>query len=284
MSETMVKHNKKRNAGIIYELLLREITSDVIAEGGSSEKARAIIKKFFGRGTELHKEFRLFNALVRTKASSRGVASTIVSEARDLARQIDKKKLDEEKTKLIHTINHTLDREKFYSRWIPEYRELATIQVLINEWRAGEMRNVARQAEFEESVKEWLMKERSDAREQVAIDPQVDSLVLSIMEKKFDERFRDTLTPEQKEIIRQYVLSESSGDKERLTSYLTEMKSRTLSSLSEYVKSENNQTLTEKVEMIRHDIDSLPVDNLSDESIVRYLTVSHLHATLEEDK
>jgi hypothetical protein len=280
MSE--VKHNKKRNVGIIYELLLREISSDIVDEGGSSAKAGVLLRKHFKKGTELHKEFRLFNALVRTQASSPAVAMTILSEAKKLARDMNPKQLDIEKTELIHNINRTLDKERFYGRWLPEYREFATIQILLNDWRGEGLKNISRQAEFEEQVKTWLIKERRDPRADIVIDPNVDNLVLTLMEKKFDKKFGNALTEQQKNIMRAYVLSETTNDKTTFSKFLEELKEETIASLDAYLIKENNAVLNEKATSIRSDVVSLPTDSFDDKVIVRYLTVSQLKSTLEE--
>jgi len=79
----MTKHNKKRNVGIIYELFTRHISSLVI-EGKKREvkKATKILERRFRKGTELYKEFRLFNALVNASVSSQDKAVIIVENAK----------------------------------------------------------------------------------------------------------------------------------------------------------------------------------------------------------
>ena len=61
-----MKHNKKRNVGIIYELLLKHISTKLLEGNKKDAKiATRLIEKHFKKGTELYKEFRLFNALVK---------------------------------------------------------------------------------------------------------------------------------------------------------------------------------------------------------------------------
>ena len=98
-------HNKKRNIGIIYELLLRCISSSLIDENKSSAQvALGIIEKRFDKSTEIYKEFRLFNALAKSTVSDTPVASAILSEAKQAARRCNKKQLDREKSLLIRDI------------------------------------------------------------------------------------------------------------------------------------------------------------------------------------
>ena len=49
-----IKHNKKRNIGIMYELLLRHISVKLIEnDKKGAEKATRIIETRFSKGTEL---------------------------------------------------------------------------------------------------------------------------------------------------------------------------------------------------------------------------------------
>ena len=78
----MIKHNKKRNVGIIYELLLRYISSSLVESNKqAAKKGLTIIEKRFNKNTELYKEFRIFNALAKTTVSGTHVSAAILQEA-----------------------------------------------------------------------------------------------------------------------------------------------------------------------------------------------------------
>ena len=57
MLNKKMKHNKIKNTGILFELLTRQITADVLA--GKSTKSVKIVKKYFNENTELGKELQL---------------------------------------------------------------------------------------------------------------------------------------------------------------------------------------------------------------------------------
>lgn len=280
----IAKHNKKRNTGIIYELLLRQVSSGIV-EGVMKEGdvVVGIIKRHFKPDSELYKEFRLFNALVKTDASSEYVADIVMREAKEVAKKINVEKLDEEKTVLIHHINHKLDKEKFYNRRIPDYRMYATIQTLINDWR-NPNQEIVRRAQYEEKVRTWLLQKKDiepGVSEQRTED--VDPLVLKIMSEKISKKFSSELSSEQKKIVNSYTLS--GGDKnEELTQILSEIKKVTLNELDKYTKNEKNFILLEKVEKITGDVKALPTDNLDEEMISRFLTVTNLRDTLTENE
>jgi hypothetical protein len=52
-----IKHNKYKNTGIIFELLVRQIAIDTM--NNKDSVATNIIKKHFGNKTDLAKELRL---------------------------------------------------------------------------------------------------------------------------------------------------------------------------------------------------------------------------------
>jgi len=64
-----VKHNKIRNTGLLFEFLLRQITSDVLNKDQNS-KAVTIVKQKFNENTELGKELALYNILITKKFKS----------------------------------------------------------------------------------------------------------------------------------------------------------------------------------------------------------------------
>ena len=87
-------HNKKRNVGIIFELLLRHISDRLVEDDQKgAQKALNLIEKYFNKDTELYKEFRLFNALAKSTVSSTSVAAAILTEAKQAARRCNMSQL-----------------------------------------------------------------------------------------------------------------------------------------------------------------------------------------------
>ena len=57
-----VKHSKIKNTGILFELLSRQITVDVM-NNDSKSKSVEMLKEFFNEKTELGKENQLYQVL-----------------------------------------------------------------------------------------------------------------------------------------------------------------------------------------------------------------------------
>ena len=73
-----VKHNKIRNTGLLFEFLLRQITSDVLNKDNSS--AVKIVKERFNENTELGKELALYNIIINKKFKSDRQANYFINE------------------------------------------------------------------------------------------------------------------------------------------------------------------------------------------------------------
>jgi hypothetical protein len=275
-------HNKKRNIGIIYEMIMRSIASSLIS--GDKERAQTalnIIENRFNKSSEIYKEFRLFNALAKSQVSETSVAAGILSEARSAARRCDPKALDREKSSLISDINKRLNDKNFYYRRIPEYKVYATIQTLLNGWRQNDSADLSRVVMYESRVIDWLLKEKEEISDlENHVNEDVDTLVVNIMKEKLNERYSGSLNLEQKDILRTYVFSIHEGDHSALIEKLKKIKNDTSKEMLSLSEQTENETLLEKIERVKFAIERLEPDQVTDLSVSRFLTVSQLKSEI----
>ena len=121
-----VKHSKFKNTGIIFELLVRQITLEVL-NGDSTEKAKKIVSEFFSPKTELNKELRLYELLMKEKYNSESRAEKFIDTVNEAHNRIDQKQLHKEKYNLIKKINESFNMDEFLSSPISNYRLMASI-------------------------------------------------------------------------------------------------------------------------------------------------------------
>ena len=121
-----VKHSKFKNTGIIFELLVRQITLEVL-NGDTTEKAKKIVSEFFSPKTELNKELRLYELLMKEKYSSESRAEKFIDTVNEAHNRIDQKQLHKEKYNLIKKINESFNMDEFLSSPISNYRLMASI-------------------------------------------------------------------------------------------------------------------------------------------------------------
>ena len=121
-----VKHSKFKNTGILFELLVRQITLEVL-NGDTTEKAKKIVKEFFSSSTELNKELRLYDLLLKERYNSESRAEKFIDTVNEAHDRIDQNKLQREKYNLIKKINESFNMDEFLSSPISNYKVLASI-------------------------------------------------------------------------------------------------------------------------------------------------------------
>ena len=272
-------HNKKRNVGLIYEQLLRQMSVCLVEKDEKKLKiVKNILTKHFKPGTELYKEFRLFNALAKTTLPSESLATRVLGEARRAAQESNSKNLSREKSALIKEINCNLNDSQFYNQKIPLYREYATIQVLLNDWRSGS--NIKRIAEYETKVYEMLLKEKKDLNLKDQSNQSINKLTVKLMLEKFNKKYNQFLNEEQVKIIKNYVFFTN----EEMNSYLEGLKVSTIAELHRYRKKCDNEVLLEKIEKVIENINFLNESTTEDDSIAKFLLISKLKEEIKEKK
>ncbi len=266
----MAKHNKKRNVGLIHEQLVRYVASSLIAEDSqSAEKAVQIVARHFKPGTELYKEFRLFNAMVNMPVGSRSLAERVLAESKRAAEAHDPQRLRREKSLLIKDINTQLaESKRFYSIKIENYKLFATVQSVLNEWRGREKLDLTTRALYEDSIISWLARE-SDERLSEAVE--TSPLIRKLMYQKFEEKYKNQLSVTQKQVLEASIL----GADEEFVAIVKETKDRAIAELRKFELTCDNKLLKESITEIKSRVNELPEEK-SDEVVARTLHLVHL--------
>jgi hypothetical protein len=121
-----VKHSKIKNTGILFELLSRQITVDVM-NGDEKSKSVEVLKKFFNEKTELGKENQLYQVLLKENYNSSHKAEKLVDAVIKAREKLQNKKLRTEKYNLIKEIKRNYVVEDFFRARIPNYKVYASI-------------------------------------------------------------------------------------------------------------------------------------------------------------
>lgn len=279
-------HNKKRNSLLLYEFLVKKMAASLVnSNERESAAALKIMKRAFKPGTELHREFRLLKALVTTTVSSEAVAASIITEAKAAAKNHDTKKLEEEKTSLIHSINKTFKDELFFEQPIKEYKELATMQQLVNFWRAPQDADLSRLAQFED----FLMKRLTTKKEQISESTSLaeesvgtNRLLFKVMLKKINEKYSGVLTPAQKSLLKAYAFSSASGD-DTVVKKMVEVKENLSMKIDEFLmKNKSDEYVSKKLVEARNEINSTQ-PALNDETLTKFMLFAKLESELTSE-
>tara|TARA_B100000287_G_C20607780_1_gene770784 strand:+ start:237 stop:1082 length:846 start_codon:yes stop_codon:yes gene_type:complete len=200
-----MKHSKYRNTGLLFELLTRQITADIIS-GTKSSKASSIMKEHFGKSSELFKENQLFNVVLESKFKDSDRAKHLIETTTKAYRKvINPKKLQMEKYQLIKTIKESFDISDFFKSRISNYKLLASIHNVLSEDYSDPaatskshytlIEHMTRKVESKNSEKvSVLRKENKDLR----------ALTYKILVERFNTKY-NSLSKEQKEVLREYI-------------------------------------------------------------------------------
>ena len=274
-------HNKKRNVGIVYEQLVATVTRAMIDDNAETvTKSLKLLKKHFAQGTELYREFRLFNALLQTHVTSEALASRILQETKYASSQYDIRKLRSEKSDLINEINRVFDKNTFYNTPVKNYKILATIHVLMEEWRKSEA-DVVKRVKYESNLHEWLLVPKETVIVEELKTPNINDLTVKLMRNSFNKKFGKELNENQRELVKSLVFE---CDKEKIVKRMTEQKNTVLKLLSSYELKCDSKYVKSKIPQSIVMLESLDTVDTTDKNIAKFLTVAQLCDELLENK
>jgi hypothetical protein len=282
-----LKHNKKRNAGLLNEFFARYIAKTIIEKRDSDlQKAKGIFLKHFHEGTDLHRELKMFNALYETKLASRDAAVSLINQVKQNCKLQSQAKIDLEKSALLHEINLYLGDPNFFDQDIPDYRDYATIQVLMNHWRCDLLtENLSEAAQLEDKLIHFLTSKSTDQKRNNILEmtnQDIDGLVVSLMAKKLNEKYKNLLNEDQKKILQLYAFSNQKDAHADLFGLLENIRQTMIKKIDESVNADDIKKIKPKLLEVKTMLESeyRDTNKLDDQTIAFYMTVSKLKEEL----
>jgi ribosomal protein S13 len=273
----VARHNKKRNVGLIYELLIQRLSRAVVENDAKKiATVQEIIKNRFKKGTELYKEFRLFNALVATSGVSEQLAYRILNEAKAASSDHNHKLLDKEKSLLIRDVNHKLNETNFYNVKVKNYPVYASAQQLFNGWRGDDI-SITEIAKHEATVHSWLIRDENNDNLEEHTTPQVNDLTFHIMQEKFEQKYGTSLSKEQTSILKLYC----EGDNKGLSKTATEISKQLSRQINKYEKKSRDNFLVEKIQRVNSSVDGYVFSSDIDD-VSKMMTLAQLLSEIRE--
>lgn len=211
MSKNKIKHSKIKNTGILFEILTRQLTVEVM-NGDSKEYAKNIIKEFFKSGTELNKELRLYNLLVNASYGSERRAEQFVETVCKQLSKINNDNLRTEKYNLIKEIMDKFDVDTLFASTVPNYKVLASIYKVFESTRR-EHDNIEDVFNSKMTIVENITKDKvstsetedmQSLSEYAKLDPDVRMLAYKILLESFNDKYKN-LNNKQSILLREYI-------------------------------------------------------------------------------
>lgn len=202
-----LKHSKYKNAGILFEMLVRKLTSETL----SSDKSIAIdiIKKYFGKNTELAKELQLYNAIVKEQFKSEARALDFIKESQRAYKHLNQSLLRRQKYNLVKEISENFKFESLAKGHINNYKVLASIYML---FEYQDSNNVKQLSECKNAILDHvLLTETPQVEKDVVLETfkkQEESerlLTYKLLVDKFNQKY-SKLSEAQKRLLNKYIV------------------------------------------------------------------------------
>jgi hypothetical protein len=274
-----LKHNKFKNTGILFELLTRQITADIMSNKESV--AVDIVKRYFSRG-EIAKEYKLYQTLTKVASLSEAKAETVINSTIKLSERINRTALRKEKYNLIKEIKENYDLEEFFKAKIHNYKAHAAIYNLIEAHISLEFIDPSFVVDNKVTLLESLTKQEIDKdkiENQVMLeyanqDKATRALISKIMIEKFNEKYSNLL-PEQRDVLRTYInnISNTVSLREYVNTSFESIKT-TLTELKDKVADQRTQIKLNELVSIIKPIEK--TDSVKDEDILNLLQFHEL--------
>ena len=123
-----IKHSKYKNTGILFELLIRQITADTLE--GKNSPVKEILKKYFVK-TELGKEYKLYETLLKKTSITESRANMIIDTLLETSKTLNRKLLKKQKYNLIKEIQSHYNVNEFFNHRLPNYKIQAAFYNLV---------------------------------------------------------------------------------------------------------------------------------------------------------
>jgi len=134
-----IKHSKYKNTGILFELLVRQITADTLK--GVDSPAINLLKENFVK-SELGREYKLYESVLKSKVLSEGRANLLLSTILENSAKLNRTVLKKQKYNLINEIKKYYNLESFFGSKINNYKEIGSIYTLIESYNNKQITDI----------------------------------------------------------------------------------------------------------------------------------------------
>jgi hypothetical protein len=246
-----IKHSKFKNTGFIFELLVRQITSEIMSSNNSI--AEKILKENFNSKKELSKELKLYQYLVNEKYNSESKAEQFINTICEARKRLDEKKLTKEKYNLIKQLKETYNIDEFIKSPVSNYKTLASIYKIFEVSSTEEQYDPTDVVSSRFTIAENIINtsiQNKDSKLKDAVleeyrkqDEDLRAISYKFLVENFNKKYKN-LTSDQKGLLREYINNINNTGK--LNAYVSEEVSKLVGGLKEV-----GSKITDKVTKIK---------------------------------
>ena len=240
-----LKNSKYKNTAILFEILVRKLTS----ESMTSDKSVTIdiIKKYFGKNSELSKELQLYNSLIKEQFKSEAKALDFMRSCKETHNKLNKSLIKRQRYNLVKEISNNFIFEKISKIRIKNYKQLASVYKL---FEYKESSNPKQLLECKDVILDHLLiSQTKSIKKDIVIetfknqDKDVRLLTYKLLVDKFNNKYSN-LNESQKDLLNNYITNVN--DTEALKEYIHKVIPQIKTKLKKHTK-----LITDKVTKIK---------------------------------
>ena len=228
-----IKHSKIKNTGLLFEILTRQVTADIL--DGRESKSVNLLKKYFNENTALGKEKELYDILMTNSYKDEVRAEKLLEVVVKSRQRISNQELKKEKYNLIKEISDTFSAKDFFNTRVSNYKTLASIYkfflVETTKIDFNPKQVVDTRYTILESITSKPIKEKPSRISETLRKEERDTQLLSyeILVDKFNEKYSN-LSESQKSLLKEYINNVSNSNSfgkfinEEITKVVNELK------------------------------------------------------------
>ena len=277
-----IKHSKYKNTGILFELLVRQITADTLT--GVDSKATKILKKYFVK-TELGREYKLYETLSKHKNLTEGKAEVVINSIIESSKNLNRGALKRQKYNIIKEISNHYNLDEFFKTKLPSYKSQAALYTLLEIYNSENLSNPNQIIDNKIIILETLttkpvskQKVEDDLMTEFqSYDKDLRILTYRVMLEKFNGKY-ESLNENQKSVLKEFINSMDSTPKlkEFYNGKLTEIKTE----LNKLSKNVSNKAIQIKLTEVNNMLTPLgKLSKIDNDDLVNLL---QYYALLEE--
>ena len=277
-----IKHSKFKNTGILFEILVKKITSDTLS--GKNSKAIKIIKEYFV-STELGKEYKLYETMFKTQNQSEHRANMVLNTILEQSKKLNKSKLKGEKYRLIKELKSVYNLEELFKTKLSDYKVQASLYTLLEMYNTDKSTNPQQIVDNKITVLEHVSggavnnKKIKDTvlAEFKSYDKDLRTLTYHVILENFNTKY-DNLNNKQKLILKEFINSADNGP------ILKKFFNKEIINIKQSLKEHTSKTLDKATKIKLQEIDKLIVEINKRTSVKSKHLVDLLqyHSLLEE--
>lgn len=280
MQKRRMRHSKFRNTGILFELLTKQVTADIIA-GRDTSSAKDLLYKYFRESTELGREWQLYSTLLNEKIKDDCHAERFFNVVVEARKKLNNRQLTQLKYNLIKEIKETYPIEEMLKAPVRNYKVLASIYKVFEDVVSPDCKfDVNEVYQSKNCIVEHIIDKPKIARSEDELlnyyqlqTEDIRLLTFKLLLEKFNTKYSTILDEEQKIILKEYI--ENAANTNKFDVFVKERVTEIKKSLTELVdKIEDSSVIKIKIREVINQLNKINPGKLVKDNHVMVLMLS----------